>query len=499
MRRIAYPSLAGASQAIAPIMLTARVILTAAAIWLVAAGAAASTSPRFGGILRVQISERVANLDPREWPSDSLRAAATERLASLVFDRLVRFDDHGVPQPALAISWQQDQDAKHWQFLLRGGAKFADGSPLNPEVAALALQQLLGNDFEVSATSDSVVIQSGQSLPNFPAQLAAGRYFIFHTGDDGTLLGSGPFRVTKWFGGDVPTKLILAANPSCWSGRPFVDGIEITMGVDTQQQANAIAFGQADVVELAAPDVRRTRRRSVSTASSEPVELFALQFEMARPAVQDAHLREAISAAIDRASIADVVLQGQGVPAGGLLPNWLSGYAFVFSPKMDLARSKQLLTATGREVSRSAPLVLVYDSGDAESRAVAERVAVNLKEAGIAVRVSGQTTSSGARSMTGDMRLVRHRIASPEIAVALPVLLASFGEPSAALETPELRYAAERAPIDAFRIIALVHVSESYGLGRLVRDWMPPPWGGWRLEDVWLAPTPAPAAGGTTP
>jgi hypothetical protein len=130
---------------------------------------------------------------------------------------------------------------------------------------------------------------------------------------------------------------------------------------------------------------------------------------------------------------------------------------------------------------------------------VAERVAVNLKEAGIAVRVSGQTTSSGAKSITGDMRLVRHRIASPEIAVALPALLASFGEASAALETPEQQYAAERAPIDAFRIIALVHVSESYGLGRLVRDWMPPRWGGWRLEDVWLAPTPAPAAGGTTP
>src|SRR6202790_5757434 len=112
MRRIAYPSLAGASQAIAPIMLTARVILTAAAIWLVAAGAAASTSPQFGGILRVQISERVANIDPREWPSDSLRAAATERLASLVFDRLVRFDDHGVPQPALAISWQQRSEER---------------------------------------------------------------------------------------------------------------------------------------------------------------------------------------------------------------------------------------------------------------------------------------------------------------------------------------------------------------------------------------------------
>jgi len=499
MRRIAYPLLAGTSHAMAPMLLAARVILTATAIMLLGSGAAASTSPQFGGNLRVQISERVRSIDPREWPPDSVRAAVTERLASLVFDRLVRFDDHGVPQPALAISWQHDPDGKRWQFLLRAGAKFADGSPLNPEMAALALQQLLGNDFEVSATSDSVVIQSVQSLPNFPAQLAAGRYFIFHTADDGTLLGSGPFRVTKWLGGDVPAKVILAANESCWAGRPFVNGIEITMGVDAQQQANAIAFGQADVVELAAPDVRRTAKRSVLTASSDPVELFALQFEMTRPAVQDAHLREAISTAIDRASLADVVLQRQGVPAGSLLPNWLSGYGFLFSSRMDLARSKLLLSATGREFSRSTPLVLVYDSGDAESRAVAERVAVNLKEAGIAVQLSGQTTSNAARSLAGDMRLVRQRIASPEIAVALPALLASFGEAGAVAETPGQQYAAERAPIDAFRIIALVHVSESYGLGPLVRDWMPPRWGGWRLEDVWLAPTPRPAAGGTAP
>ena len=141
--------------------------------------------------------------------------------------------------------------------------------------------------------------------------------------------------------------------------------------------------------------------------------------------------------------------------------------------------------------------MLVYDSADAESRAVAERVAVNLKEAGIAVQLSGQIAGNVTKLSAGDMRLERQRIISPEIAVALPALLASLGEPSAVLETPEQQYAAERAPIDAFRIIPLVHVSESYGLSPQVRDWMPPRWGGWRLEDVWLAT--APAAGGTTP
>jgi ABC-type transport system substrate-binding protein len=498
MRRTAYPSRARGSKTIASISLAARVILSAAAILLLASGAAASTSPQFGGILRVQISDHVANIDPRQWPSDSLSAAAAEKLASLVFDRLVRFDDHGMPQPMLAVSWQQDDNAKRWQFHLRAGVKFSDGSPLTPETAAMALQQLLGITFDVSASSDSVVIQADHSLPDLPSQLAAGRYFIFRTADDGSLTGTGPFRVAEWPTDPAP-KIVFIANEMCWAGRPFVDKIELTMDADPQQQANAIEFGQADLVELQASQVRHIAQRGVRITSSDPVDFFALRFDMARPAVQDARFREAISAAIDRASIADVVLQRQGVPVGSLLPNWLSGYAFLFPSAMDLARSKTLLAATGRQFSRSTPLALVYDSADAESRAVAERVAVNLKEAGIAVQLSGQITGSATKLSAGDMRLVRQRIASPDIAVALPALLASLGEPSTALETPEQQYAAERAPIDAFRIIPLVHVSESYGLSPQVRDWMPPRWGGWRLEDVWLATAPAPAAGGTTP
>jgi len=499
MRRIAYPLRVGVSKAISSIILTARVFLSAVTMLLVVTGAAGSTSPQFGGVLRVQISEHVASVDPRQWPSDSLRASATERLESLIFDRLVRFDDRGRPQSGLAASWTHDAQSKRWQFRLREGAKFADGSPLSPKAAALALQQLLGNEFDVSATSDSVVIQADHSLPDFPSQLAAGRFFIFHSADDGTLSGTGPFRVTAWPAGIAPAKVVLTANESCWAGRPFVDKIELTLGVNFEQQANAIAFGQADVVELSASQVRRIAQRGVRTVSGDPVELFALRFDMARPAVRDARLREAISVAIDRASIADVVLQRQGIPAGGLLPNWLSGYAFLFPSALDFTRARELLTATGREVSRAAPLVLVYDSADVEARGVAERVAVNLKEAGIAVQLSGQTSGSVTKSSSGDMRLVRRRITSPDTAEALLDMLSSLGEPSVAMETPEQAYAAERAPIDAFGVIPLVHVSESYGLSPQVRDWMPPRWGGWRLEDVWLAPASAPTAGGTTP
>jgi ABC-type transport system substrate-binding protein len=471
------------------------VALLAAAL-LAAANAVASERPKYGGTLRVQISERVTSLDPRQWPSVSEQAAAEQRVDTLIFDRLVQLDERATPQPALAISWQHDAQAKRWQFLLRKGVKFSDGTALTPEITALALRQLLGSAFAVSATSDSVVIQSDHSLPDLLEALATGRTFIFHAAEDGSLAGTGPFRVAQWPSG-ADSKAVFTANQSCWAGSPFVDQIERRMGVDPQQQANAIAFGQADVVALPASAVRSAAERGVRTASSDPVELFALVFDTNHSAVQDARLRQAVSLAIDRASIADVILQRQGKVAGSLLPNWISGYAHLFPVSLDLPRARQLLTASDRELSRSSPLVLVYDSDDAEGRAVAERVAVNLRDVGIIVQVTGQSAGKQAKPLGVDFRLVRHRLVSPDTGAALSELMNSLGEITADLETPEQTYAAERAAIDAFRVIPLVHVSESYGLSPQVRDWMPPRWGGWRLQDVWLGPASTP--GGTSP
>ncbi len=435
------------------------------------------------------MSERIAAIDPRQWPPDSMQAAAAERVDSLVFDRLIRLDEHGAPQPALAISWQHDAQSRRWQFRLRDGVKFSDGTPLTPPIAALALQQLLGSTFDVSAISDSIVVQADHSLPNFPIELATGHYFIFHLAEDNSLTGTGPFRLAELDADLTAPKIIFAANETCWAGRPFVDKIELTTGMDFAQQANAISFGQADVVMLPGSQVRRATQRGVRTASSDPVELFALVFDASRPSVQDARLRQAISLAIDRASIADVILQRQGIVAGSLLPNWISGTAHLFPATLDLSRSKDLLKASGRELSHPRPLVLFYDSSDAEARAVADRVAVNLREVGIMVQVSAQSVDGKTKpSAAPEMRLVRHRFAAPDPAEALAKMLNSLGEPVTPMESAEQIYAAERAPIDAFRVIPLVHVSESVGLSAQVRDWMTTRWGGWRLDEVWLGP-----------
>src|SRR5712692_6335155 len=110
------------------------ICLAAATLW-------SAARPRYGGTLRVEMRVAVASLDPTEGP-DANRAAK-EKLATLVFDRLVQLSDDEQPQPQLALSWQHDVEMKGWQFRLRPGVKFHDGSPLTAAAVVAALQRAL--------------------------------------------------------------------------------------------------------------------------------------------------------------------------------------------------------------------------------------------------------------------------------------------------------------------------------------------------------------------
>ena len=92
-----------------------------------------------------------------------------------------------------------------------------------------------------------------------------------------------------------------------------------------------------------------------------------------------ARVREALALSIDRAAIVNFILQKEGEPAGGLLPQWSSGTAFLFSTAADPVHAKEL----SAQIVPAPKIVLGYDSGDSLEQAVAERIAVNAREAGI--------------------------------------------------------------------------------------------------------------------
>jgi MarR-like DNA-binding transcriptional regulator SgrR of sgrS sRNA len=500
-----FRSSAGVSRRVFSGATPALLVFTALAVaFSVAFTAAASTRPHIGGTLRVELRERVPTLDPRMRPGEAEVARAQEMLDALVFERLLRLDDHGQPAPALAVAWQSENEGKRWRFQVRTDVQFSDGTPLTAEIAAAALAPEIaiefGGDAQVSSAGQWVTIESQEAAPDLPQQLAAGRNFIFRIAADGkSLIGTGPFILEYWDSGASPQQDVFTANEHCWAGRPFVDRLTISLGVESQRIEADLEFGMTDGGELAPAEMRRAAERGVRTWSSQPVDLFVLAFDQRRPAVQDARLRQAIAAAIDRAAIANVVLQRQATPSGALLPEWISGYAFLFP-----AGPQPLPRLSNVAVKPAAPLVLVYDSQDAEARAVAERVIVDLRAAEIFASAVPDGISSSGGAPAADARLERIAIAQPNAHAGLALVLAAFPAPAAAptapataaeagsaSDDPESLYAAERAALADFRIVPLAHATENWGLGATLRDWMASPWGEVHLEDVWLDLPPA--------
>lgn len=465
-----------------------RLAIVSALAFAAAAVALASSRPRYGGTLRVEIRARVNSMDPREWFAGTPDSLATERMLSQVFERLVTLDDSGQIVPALAIAWQHDANFTRWEFILRDGVKFHDGAPANAENVAAALLDEGDARWPVTAERDEVVFSFPLPHPELLSELAAGKTFIFHA-SAGTVFGTGPFRISEW---QPQRRLVLVADEDAWPGRPFADRVDIQLGIPSQQQALDLELGKVDVIELEPNLLRRAAQSNAHVVSSQPVELFALEFSANR-AVADMRIRRALSLAIDRASIVNVLLQRQGEPAASLLPQWLSGYAFLFPTARDVAYAKELRT----ELGSSAPLTLVYDGGDPMAAPIAARIAVNARDAGIVIDTAMESLNRESRS---DLRLVRRRLAPPDAQSALTALLTQM-EPARAdatakrpdISAAQQRYAVEHDSIAAGTVIPLAFVPEISAAAPSVHDWLAPRWGEWRLADAWLEEPAAPS------
>jgi peptide/nickel transport system substrate-binding protein len=70
------------------------------------------------------------NLDLRQGTD-----AQSERVGELIYDPLVRKDEHFNLQPWLATRWERP-DALTWVFHLRGDVRFHDGKPMTAEDVA---------------------------------------------------------------------------------------------------------------------------------------------------------------------------------------------------------------------------------------------------------------------------------------------------------------------------------------------------------------------------
>jgi ABC-type transport system substrate-binding protein len=445
--------------------------------------ASAETRPHYGGTLRVmlQASPSVLELPPNATPVEYWDLART---LSLIGDTLVRIDAQGRPQPALAVAWQSDVSASHWQFTLRRGLKFHDGSPASP----LAIAQILSalqSGWIVRASGDTIAIETATPMSSLPAALALPRNLLLKRNAQGLPIGTGPFLVAEW----QPQQLLkLAANEESWEGRPFVDAVEIEFGKALRDQAIALELGKTDVIEEAPQSANFSPPHSTSLLVSLPTELLALDFP-ANSRANDPRVREALTLAVDRKPIQSVLLKGAGEPAASILPNWMTGYSAVFSAQANPQEARALL-ADSRQVARNLTYDLNYDPRDPQAQLIAERIVLNAREVGITVQVS----LSGAE----DIRLVRVVLPSPDPATSLSEAARQLGLPEPSFSAKpdsdalEELYRAEQSLLEGHAVIPLFHLPVATAVSGRVREWAPDGRARWSaselsLADLWLA------------
>jgi len=288
-------------------------------------------------------------------------------------------------------------------------------------------------------------------------------------------LSPGPFKVAEFVPGK---KLTLAANEDYVGGRPYLDNIEILMGRPAREQLVDLQLGRADVIDVPAESMRRASQEGVRLIASSPVELVAVVFS----ANVDPRVREAVSLTVDRAAIFNVLLGRQGEPTAALLPDWMTGYGFLFDASQNVTRARQLAIETGP----AKPITLAYDAHDALARAIVERIALDARAAGLNLT----PTTSVANP---DAKLIRILLTEGDPDAALGGIARVVAQeccPRSAQPTTEQYYAAERELREKARIVPLLHLPVAYGLSPRVKDWPASRWGGWTLDQVWLEQKP---------
>lgn len=406
------------------------------------------TRPHYGGTLRVEIAG-----DAWERPFGVARR--------LVYDGLTQMDASGTVRSALALTWEPDNNFHRWQFRLRPGVHFHDGSMLTSAVVVGSLTASCAANCpwdSVKAVGPLVVFTNDSPMPNLPALLASDQFLIQQIAASdakattGTV-GTGPFQVTGFNNG----VLALTANENCWSGRPFADAIEIRVHRSIRDQWLDLVLGRADVVEVPPEQIRQAQQQRFAVLSSPPVVLLALQVSD-KGALANVKLRGAIAAAVDRGALYNVIFQKQGEVTASLLPQRMTGYSFLFPTDRDLNKSHELRGGlTAGQLTLSA-------EGDGAMQLAAQRIALNLREAGFNLQMA-----NGAQR--ADLVLRKMPIAGFDPAAALERLMWELGEPTGVTEqTPASLFKREQEILETKRIVPLLDLPLAFASGARVRD-----------------------------
>jgi peptide/nickel transport system substrate-binding protein len=304
-----------------------------------------------------------------------------------VFDTLTHSGDRLQVEPGLAESWRIVNPTT-WEFRLRRGVKFHDGSDMTAEDVASSIrrmQTLSGpnptriyvrrvQEVRIVDPHTIQIVTDGPAptLPNdfirlfvTSARATAGltpenSNEAFNTGR--AAIGTGPYRFGSW----TPREQFTVERfDEHWNGRPAWARHVRREIANPAARVAQLRTGQVDmIVRVPAADVATLERdRNLSVIKAETVYVFNLALDqrettpqvtardgsrLAANPYRDARVREAIDLAIDRRALAEVAMEGLGTPVSQMVTPGIFGYNPALTiPTPNVQRARQLLSEAG--------------------------------------------------------------------------------------------------------------------------------------------------------
>ena len=375
--------------------------------------------------LRIGLSADVTSLDPH-----FLNVAPNNNAAWHIFDALVHVDENVRIVPGLALSWRAI-DPTTWEFKLRKGVKFHDGSDFTAEDVIFSLDRPATltaspgpfTSFVKPITAKKIIdpwtIRFKTAAPYAMLPFDLNSIFIvskkaaagattedFNSGK--AAVGTGPYKLVRFARGD---RVELARNDAYWGAKPAWDKVTLRiLPADTARIA-ALLAGDLDAIEnIPTADLTRLKTnanlRLEQKVSWRTLFLHIDQYRdnpphlsdkagkpLAKNPFKDVRVRLAVSKAINRAAIVERVMEGHAIAAGNLVSPPVFGHVDALKPETyDPEAAKKLLAEAGYPdgfaVTLDAP-----NNRYVNDEQVAQAVAQMLARVGIQTKVETRPAS----------------------------------------------------------------------------------------------------------
>lgn len=324
--------------------------------------------------LNLAISSEPPILDPQR-TSDGAAAEVFGRAC----ETLVYQDFDLTAQPLLAESWTFAADGKAITLTLRQGITFHDGTPFNAEAVKFTFERLqkpeseespIYGDFQgitITAPAEyTVVFRFPEPRFNFLETLRNAYAVILsptalQTNEEQfgrKPICTGPYQVQEWA---ATQYVLLVRNPNyAWApayytnrGPAKIDQVRINFVTENDTRYLALLNGELDMLSLSTPEqVAEIQGKADQFTIYEGWVggISFLGFNYKRPPTNEPLVRQALSHAVDKQAIVDMILPGMAAPAFAPLAPTIFGYdpsLANFEYKYDQEKSKQLLAQAG--------------------------------------------------------------------------------------------------------------------------------------------------------